>query len=101
MNYALVLSMFYADKDWSLDGNLYSGLNWMDASPKPSDEELTAQYAAAQAKEEAAKEISELKRKLFKTDYVALADYDKSKPDVIAQRQQWRDRIRELEAQLT
>jgi hypothetical protein len=58
---------------------------------------LTAQYASAQAKEAAAKEIAELKGKLLDTDYVALSDYDRSKPDVIAQRQQWRDRIRELE----
>jgi len=97
MNYALVLKMFYADKQWAMDGNEYAGLRWLDESEKPTDAELTAKYASAQAKEAAAIEIAELQGKLAKTDYVALADYDKSKPDVIAQRQQWRDRIRELE----
>jgi len=42
--------------------------------------------------------IAELKQLLAETDYVALADYDKDKSDVIAQRQAWRDEIRELEA---
>ena len=42
--------------------------------------------------------IAELKQLLAETDYVALADYDKDKPEVLAQRQAWRDEIRELEA---
>lgn len=41
--------------------------------------------------------IAELKQLLRDTDYVALSDYDKDKPDVLAQRQAWRDEIRELE----
>jgi hypothetical protein len=89
--------MFYADKQWALDGNTYAGLRWMDKSPKPSDATLRSQYANAQAKEKAAKEIAELKSKLIETDYVALIDYDKDKSDVMTQRQQWRNRIRKLE----
>ena len=50
-----------------------------------------AEAAAKQAR------IAELKQLLAETDYVALADYDKSKPEVLAQRQAWRDEIRELE----
>ena len=42
--------------------------------------------------------IAELKELLASTDYVALADYDKSKPDVLAQRQAWRVELRALEA---
>jgi hypothetical protein len=41
--------------------------------------------------------IAELKQLLRDTDYVALSDYDKDKPDVLAQRQAWRDEIRALE----
>ena len=51
-----------------------------------------AEAAAKQAR------IAELKQLLAESDYVALADYDKSKPEVLAQRQAWRDEIRELEA---
>jgi hypothetical protein len=42
--------------------------------------------------------ITELKQLLAYTDYVALSDYDQDKPEVKAQRQLWRDEIRELEA---
>ena len=42
--------------------------------------------------------IAELKQLLSSTDYVALADYDKSKPEVLAQRQAWREELRTLEA---
>jgi hypothetical protein len=50
---------------------------------------------AAQAAKEA--RILELQQLLRDTDYVALSDYDKDKPDVFAQRQAWRDEIRALE----
>jgi hypothetical protein len=43
--------------------------------------------------------IAELKQLLRETDYVALSDYDKAKPKVVAQRQVWREEIRQLEAQ--
>jgi hypothetical protein len=41
--------------------------------------------------------IQELKQMLKDTDYVALADYDKSKPEVLEQRKAWREEIRSLE----
>lgn len=44
--------------------------------------------------------IAELKGMLRSTDYVTLSDYDQSKPDVIANRQLWRDEIRTLQAQI-
>ena len=53
--------------------------------------------AKAEAAAKAAR-IAELKQLLAETDYVALADYDKSKPEVLARRQAWRDEIRGLEA---
>jgi len=53
--------------------------------------------AKAQAKANAER-LVELKRLLAETDYVALSDYDKDKPEVLAQRQAWRDEIRALEA---
>jgi NAD(P)H-dependent FMN reductase len=60
---------------------------------------ITVDQTKLQAK--AAKErIAELKQLLRDTDFVALPDYDKDKPDVLAQRQAWRDEIRELEQTL-
>lgn len=60
-------------------------------------EEIATAQAAAQAATTSAR-IAELKQLLASTDYVALADYDKSKPEVIAQRQAWREELRTLEA---
>jgi hypothetical protein len=60
---------------------------------------ITVDQTKLQAK--AAKErIAELKQLLRDSDFVALPDYDKDKPDVLAQRQAWRDEIRELEQTL-
>jgi polynucleotide 5'-kinase involved in rRNA processing len=50
------------------------------------------------AKLNAEKRIAELKQFLRDTDYVALADYDQDKPEVKAQRQAWREEVRQLEA---
>ena len=44
--------------------------------------------------------LGQLKAQLRETDYVALADYDKDKPEVILQRAEWRAEVRELEAAL-
>jgi hypothetical protein len=59
--------------------------------------EIATAQAVAQAATSSAR-IAELKQLLASTDYVALADYDKSKPEVLAQRQAWREELRTLEA---
>jgi hypothetical protein len=59
-------------------------------------QEIAAYEAAAQAATTSAR-IAELKQLLASTDYVAMPDYDKSKPDVLAQRQAWRVELRALE----
>ena len=55
------------------------------------------QLAAEKLNNERIARIAELKRNLAETDYVTLPDYDKDKPEVIADRQAWRDEIRQLE----
>ena len=54
----IILSINYFGKQWSLDGNSYSGLTWLDESPKPTQAELDALWestqAAVAAKEQAA-----------------------------------------------
>ena len=54
-----------------------------------------------QKRDQAKERIAELKRKLAETDYVTLPDYDKDKPEVLADRQAWRDEIRQLEPTIT
>jgi hypothetical protein len=54
--------------------------------------------AKAQAKANETR-ISELKALLTNSDYKVLPDYDKPDENIVAQRQAWREEIRELEAQ--
>jgi hypothetical protein len=53
--------------------------------------------SAKAAAQQAEKRIAELKKLLADTDYVALSDYDQDKTEVKAQRQAWRDEIRQLQ----
>lgn len=52
--------------------------------------------AKMQAQQNATR-IAELKQLLADTDYIAMSDYDKDKPEVLTQRQAWRAEIRSLE----
>ena len=54
--------------------------------------------AKAQAKANAER-IAELKALLTNSDYKVLPDYDKDSEDIKAQRQAWREEVRQLEAQ--
>ena len=49
INYSQILSVNYAGKQWSLNGEAYEGLDWLDASPKPSQAELDALWESTQA----------------------------------------------------
>ena len=64
----------------------------------PLTEAEIAERKAGETERNRTVRITELKRLLAETDYVALSDYDKDKPEVIAQRAAWRAEIRELEA---
>lgn len=44
MDISLILTKNYSDKQWVLDGNEYSGLEWLDNSPKPTEKELDSQW---------------------------------------------------------
>lgn len=55
------------------------------------------QLASEKLNRERIAHVAELKRKLAETDYVALLDYDKDKPELKAKRQTWRDEIRTIE----
>ena len=44
-NYYLVLTTNYSTSQWTLDGDTYDGLVWLDESTKPTQSELDAQWA--------------------------------------------------------
>jgi len=51
-DYAAVLSSLYRDAQWSLNGDDYTGLTWLDDSPMPSQAELDAAWPAVQYERE-------------------------------------------------
>jgi hypothetical protein len=48
INYIAILEVNYSGKQWAISGDDYSGLEWLDASPKPTQEELDALWPATQ-----------------------------------------------------
>jgi len=60
IDYIQILTINYAGKEWSMVGNSYQGLTWLDSSQKPTQAELDALWestqAAVAAKEQAAKD---------------------------------------------
>lgn len=67
MNFHIVLSKFYADKKWTMRGDEYSGLEWLDLTDKPTEDVLRDLWPQCQyddkiiaIKEEAQRRIIEL-----------------------------------------
>ena len=49
MDYAQILTRKYPGKEWTLNGDKYSGLKWLSDSPKPKKAELDALWPEVQA----------------------------------------------------
>ena len=49
IDYNLILTINYVGKQWSLNGNSYDGLTWLDSSQKPTQSELDALWESTQA----------------------------------------------------
>lgn len=49
IDYSLILTTNYADKQWILVGTDYAGLDWKDGAPKPTQAELDALWESTQA----------------------------------------------------
>ena len=48
INYSQILTLNYAGTQWALYGEEYSGLEWYDSTPKPTQEELDALWIPTQ-----------------------------------------------------
>lgn len=42
IDYAAILKANYRSAEWTLDGDTYEGLTWLDSTPKPTQAELDA-----------------------------------------------------------
>ena len=47
-DYAVILTRRYAGKEWTLDGDEYTGLTWLSDGGKPSQETLDSLWASVQ-----------------------------------------------------
>lgn len=53
-DYAAVLSSIRPDAEWTLDGDTYAGLTWLDDSPKPTKATLDAAWPQVQYEQQLA-----------------------------------------------
>jgi hypothetical protein len=44
IDYSKILNANYAGAQWTLDGDTYEGLTWLDSTPKPTQAELDAAW---------------------------------------------------------
>lgn len=88
INYVQILILNYPGAEWVLTGADYSGLNWIDNTPKPTQQELDALWPSTQeelAKQDCKKKAQEF---LYATDWTTIADVadpTKSNPYLVNQ----------------
>jgi RNAse (barnase) inhibitor barstar len=56
IDYTLILTNNYEDKQWAIAENDYSSLQWFSETPKPTQDELDALWDATQTQVESAKQ---------------------------------------------
>ena len=74
INYSQILSLNYAGAQWSMDGSEYSGLEWLDSTPKPTQEELDALWIPTQEADSKAANKATASSLLAGTDWTTIAD---------------------------
>lgn len=74
IDYSKILSTNYVGKQWSLSGNDYDGLEWLDSSPKPTQAELDALWQSTQDAQAKANCKSKAKALLSASDWSVLPD---------------------------
>jgi len=74
IDYARILLTNYVGKQWSLSGDSYEGLNWLDSSPKPTQAELDALWQSTQDTVAKASCKAKAKALLAASDWSVLSD---------------------------
>jgi hypothetical protein len=100
IDYLEILTVNYAGLQWSLSGNSYEGLTWLDSTTKPTQAELDALAIPTQetvAKQSCKKQASEL---LYETDWTTIPDVaDSANTPYLTNQTEfitWRSQIRAL-----
>lgn len=74
INYSQILTLNYAGTQWALYGEEYSGLEWLDSTPKPTQEELDALWIPTQEADSKAANKATASSLLAGTDWTTIAD---------------------------
>lgn len=94
MDIVKILVTNYPGKEWALDGSDYSGLNWLDDSPKPTEEELLGQWVDVEYKLGYA-EVERQRQEAYQNEADPL--FFKSKRGKATEKE-WLDKINEIDA---
>ena len=74
INYSQILTLNYAGTQWTLRGEEYSGLEWYDSTPKPTQAELDALWIPTQEADSKAANKATASSLLAGTDWTTIAD---------------------------
>jgi hypothetical protein len=74
IDYSKILSLNYSGTQWSLNGEEYSGLEWYDSTPKPTQAELDALWIPTQEADSKAANKATASSLLNGTDWTTIAD---------------------------
>lgn len=96
MNIPEILSRKYPGTQWTLTGSEYAGLEWLDQSPKPTEDELAAQSAVVDY-EIAYEAVQHARQQAYRDESDPLFFYaERGK----GQKQAWIDKVAEIDARL-
>ena len=74
IDYTKILSLNYPGAQWSLNGDSYEGLEWLDSTPKPTQAELDALWIPTQEADSKAANKATASSLLAGTDWTTIAD---------------------------
>jgi hypothetical protein len=74
IDYTAILLLNYPGAQWSLNGEEYSGLEWYDSTPKPTQAELDALWIPTQEADSKAANKATASSILANTDWTTIAD---------------------------
>lgn len=94
IDYSLILSIYYGNNNWALNGDSYDGFIWLDNSPKPSKDHLDSLYDKALSISKKQNCKDQAKQLIANSDWSVLPDVNiTNKPEFESYRTQLRNLI--------
>ena len=74
INYTAILVLYYSNSNWTLNGDSYDGLDWLDSTQKPTQAELDALWIPTQEADSKSANKATASQLLANTDWTTIAD---------------------------